>query len=220
MTLKDAMFTRHSVRRYTEEPLTIEDVELLKSEIKKINSESGLRFELITNEPSAFTGKMASYGHFSGCTDYIVAIGPKGMDEEIGYFGEKLVLYAQSIGVNSCWVALTFNKSNVVYSLKKGEKFYIVISLGYGVHQGKPHNNKPLSKLCKYDENLPEWFLTGMKGALTAPTAMNQQKFYFELNDDNKVKAKSLIGPYSKMDLGIAKLHFELGVGNDTFLWA
>lgn len=122
--------------------------------------------------------------------------------------------------MNSCWVALTFNKSNVVYSLKKGEKFYIVISLGYGIHQGKPHNNKPLSMLCKYDENLPEWFFDGMKGALTAPTAMNQQKFYFELTDDNKVKAKSLIGPYSKMDLGIAKLHFELGVGDDTFIWA
>ena len=218
MDLLKAMYERHSVRRYTDEPLKTEHICALEKGIAEVNSESGLKFSLVTNEPEAFTGKMASYGHFSGCTDYIVAVGKKGMDEEIGYYGEKLVLLAQSLGVNSCWVALTFNKKTVKSVVNKGEKFYIVISLGYGIHQGKPHKNKPLEELCSCDGDMPQWFLDGMKGVLTAPTAMNQQKFHFSLVDGN-VKAKALFGPYSKMDLGIAKYHFELGAGDHKFNW-
>ena len=219
MDIVTAMYQRNSVRRYTDEPLKKEHVESINSEIYKVNKESGLRFELVTNEPEAFTGKMASYGHFSGCTDYIVCIGQKHRDEDIGYYGEKLVLFCQSIGVNSCWVALTFSKNKTKYELNKNEKFYIVISLGYGIHQGRSHKNKPLEALCKVNGEMPQWFKNAMDGALTAPTAMNQQKFYFELIDNNKVKAKSLLGPYSKMDLGIVKYHFELGAGDFDFEW-
>ena len=219
MDIKKAMFERNSVRRYTDEPLSQSHVELINSEIERVNAQSGLRFSLVTNEPEAFTGKMASYGHFSGCTDYIVCIGQKHRDEDIGYFGERLVLFCQSIGVNSCWVALTYSKGKVKYTLNKGERFYIVISLGYGIHQGRPHKNKPLEDLCGCKGEMPEWFKGAMSGALTAPTAMNQQKFYFELVDKNKVKAKALLGPYSKMDLGIAKYHFELGSDGYSFEW-
>ena len=113
MDLYTAMMQRNSVRRYTDEPLKDEHISVLKNAIKKVNKESGLSFQLVTNEPEAFTGKAADYGHFSGCTDYIVAVGPKGKDEEIGYYGEELVLVAHSIGLNSCWVALTFNKRKV-----------------------------------------------------------------------------------------------------------
>ena len=200
-----AMNERHSVRRYTDEPLRETDIEKLNSFIDEINSDSGLRFVLVTNEPKAFTGA--------------IAFGEKGRDEDIGYFGEKIVLYAQSIGVNSCWVALTFSKKGIPVKPQKNEKFYIVISLGYGIHQGKPHKNKPLDDLCKCNGEMPDWFKNAMDGALTAPTAINQQKFHFELIDDNKVKAKALLGPCSKMDLGIVKYHFELGAGDYKFQW-
>ena len=219
LDILQAMNERHSVRRYTDEPLRETDIEKLNSFIDKINSDSGLRFVLVTNEPKAFTGAMASYGHFSGCTNYIVAFGEKGRDEDIGYFGEKIVLYAQSIGVNSCWVALTFSKKGIPVKPQKNEKFYIVISLGYGIHQGRPHKNKPLDDLCKCNGEMPDWFKNAMDAVLTAPTAINQQKFHFELIDDNKVKAKALLGPCSKMDLGIVKYHFELGAGEYKFQW-
>lgn len=219
MDIIKAMYERNSVRRYTDEPLNSEHVKLLNESIDKINTESGLNFSLVTNEPNAFAGKAASYGHFSGCTDYIIAAGEKGRDEDIGYYGEKLVLLAQSIGINSCWVALTYNKNKVDPILKKGEKVYVVISLGYGVHQGRSHTNKPLGELCECDGKMPEWFENAMKAAMTAPTAMNQQKFRFILNGDD-VKAKSLFGPYSKLDLGIVKCHFELGAGEHKFTWS
>ena len=219
MDIIKAMYERHSVRRYTDEPLREDHIESLNKAIDDVNNESGLRFTLVTNEPEAFSGKMASYGHFSGCTDYIIAVGPKGKDEEVGYYGEKLVLIAQSLGINSCWVALTYSKNKVKPEIKKGEKFYIVISLGYGIHQGRPHKNKPLTELCSCEGEMPQWFKNAMDAVLTAPTAMNQQKFHFELKGEN-VKAKALFGPYSKMDLGIAKYHFEAGAKEHKFNWA
>ncbi len=218
MDLYEAMFVRNSVRRYTDEPLKAEHIDVLNNAIEKVNKRSGLDFQLVINEPEAFTGKAADYGHFSGCTDYIVAAGPKGMDEEIGYYGEELVLTAQSLGINSCWVALTFNKRKVKADLKKGEKFYLVISIGYGIHNGRPHKNKPFSELCSCEDEMPDWFKKGVEAAMTAPTAINQQKFHFSLVGEN-VKAKALMGPYSKMDLGIAKYHFELGVKDKKFNW-
>ena len=137
----------------------------------------------------------------------------------MGYWGEELVLLCQMLGLNTCWVALTFSKSKTKYTCKKGEKLQIVISVGYGVHNGREHKNKPLSELCTVNGETPEWFAKAMDAVLTAPTAMNQQKFHFTLVDDNKVKAKALFGPYSKMDLGIAKYHFELGANGHEFEW-
>ena len=69
------------------------------------------------------------------------------------------------------------------------------------------------------DRPLPDWFRAGAEAALLAPTAMNQQKFLFVL-DGNKVSAKAGFGFYTKIDLGIAKCHFEIGAGTDNFKWA
>lgn len=72
--------------------------------------------------------------------------------------------------------------------------------------------------VCKVNGAAPDWFKKGIDAALLAPTAMNQQKFKFILND-NKVKAKAGIGFYSKIDLGIAKYHFEIGAQKENFIW-
>ena len=195
------------------------NIEELNKAIEKVNNESGLHFQLVTNEPEAFQGKGAEYGHFSGCTDYIICVGKKGKDEEIGYYGEELVLVCQALGINSCWVALTFNKKKVEPEINKGEKFYLVISIGYGIHQGRPHKNRPVEDVYTCKGEAPTWFMDGVNASMTAPTAINQQKFHFTYKGENKVKAKALIGPYAKMDLGIAKYHFELGAKNKDLEW-
>lgn len=47
---------------------------------------------------------------------------------------------------------------------------------------------------------------------------MNQQKFKFE-REGEKVIAKAGIGFYTKIDLGIAKYHFEVGAKKDKSIW-
>lgn len=133
------------------------------------------------------------------------------MDEKAGYYGEKLVLKAQEIGLNTCWVAMTHGRSAA--KIKKGEKLAIIISLGYGKNQGVAHKSKKLSDVCNQTDEVPVWFAKGMEAVMLAPTAMNQQKFKFVLNGD-RVEAVATGGFYSKIDLGIAKYHFEAVSGH------
>ena len=164
---------------------------------------------------------MAHYGKFSGVTDYIAMIGKKGadLDEKCGYYGERLVLKAQELGLNTCWVAMTYSKVKTAFTIDSGEKLCIVSSLGYGKTKGVPHKSKSADAVTKADGSVPGWFRKGTEAALLAPTAMNQQKFLFTLNG-NKVSAKAGFGFYSKIDLGIVKYHFEIGAGKENFQWA
>lgn len=215
----EAMNSRHSVRRYTDKPIEKEKIEVLQKAIADINNETGMNIQLFTNEPDAFTGAMASYGHFENVRNYFAMVCENGRNEEVGYYGEKLVLLAQQLGLNTCWVALTYNKSKTKVVCNKGEKLQIVISLGYGQYQGNEHKNKPIESLYECEGEAPQWFMKGAEAALTAPTAMNQQKFKLIYKGGNKVKIKTLIGPYAKLDSGIVKYHFELGAGKDNFVW-
>lgn len=221
MTIMEAIRQRHSVRQYTDKPLGEDVIRPLEEEIAAYNKESGLHIQLVKNEPKAFDSFMAHYGKFSGVTNYIAMIGKKGPDleEACGYYGERLVLKAQQLGLNTCWVAMTYSKIRSAFSVGEGEKLCIVISLGYGKTQGVPHRLKAIEKVAKTDGPAPDWFTSGVEAALLAPTAMNQQKFRFTLTDD-KVSVRAGVGFYTKIDLGIVRYHFETGAGKEHFTWA
>lgn len=214
MNLIEAMQSRHSVRQYELRPIQSEALQALRMEVDACNRESGLHIQLITDEPKAFDGLMAHYGKFSGVTNYFALVGPKGkkLDELCGYYGERLVLLAQQLGLNTCWVAMTYRKVPGAVELGTGEKLALVIALGYGTTQGTAHRSKPVGAVSNAGDDMPQWFRDGVTAALLAPTAMNQQKFYFTYQD-GAVTAQAGFGLYSKVDLGIAKYHFELGSG-------
>jgi len=221
MTIMEAIAARHSVRQYQEKPLEAGVIKRLQEEIAICNQESGLHIQLIVDEPKAFAGGMAKYGKFRGVSNYLAMVGTKGADEAVGYYGERLVLLAQTLGLNSCWVGLSFRKQPDQYQIADGEKLHCVISLGYGATQGVQHPMRPMSQFVKVKGAMPEWFRQGVEAALLAPTAVNQQKFEFELVDDHTVCARArftLIG-YGKMDLGIVKYHFEVGADKENFAW-
>lgn len=220
MTLMEAMQARHSVRQYREEALRKEDAALLREEIEACNAESGLHIQLVCGEPKAFSGLLARYGKFSGVTNYIALVGKKGPDlsETCGYFGERIVLRAQQIGLNTCWVAMTYSKVPSAFSAGEGEKLCAVIAVGYGKTQGSGHRVKSLREVTEGEPPFPEWFVSGVEAALLAPTAMNQQKFRFALQG-NRVSVTAGSGFYTKLDLGIVKYHFAMGAGADAFTW-
>jgi len=229
MTIQEAIKARHSVRAYKGQPLAADVVEVLEEKIKELNEEGHLHMQLIRNETKAFQGKLAKYGKFRGVNDYIVMAGQKSddLDERIGYYGEQLVLLAQTLGLNTCWVGLSYSKVPGTYVLEDGEVIEAYISIGYGETQGVSHKIKSVKQVSNANELTPSWFKQGVEAALLAPTAVNQQRFHFEYipAEDGKpvrVLAKrsfSLIG-FTQMDLGIAKCHFEIGAGKDNFEWA
>ena len=227
MTLQEAIEARHSVRAYKELPLTEDVVKVLEEQIALLNREGNLHIQLIQNEPKAFQGTMAKYGKFRNVSNYIVMAGKKAddLDERVGYYGEHLVLLAQTLGLNTCWVGLSYSKVPGTYVLDEGEKIACYIALGYGETQGVGHKIKSVGQVSNASDATPKWFQEGVEAALLAPTAVNQQKFSFEYagmkNNRHQVHAKrgfSLFG-YTQMDLGIAKYHFEVGAGKDNFDW-
>lgn len=222
MDFTAALNERHSVRSYLEKPIEDDKTAALQKLIDACNRDGNLHIQLVLNEPKAFNSLMAHYGKFTGVQNYVALIGKKTDDlqEKIGYYGEKIALFAQTLGLNTCWVAMTYKKIKTAFRVEKGEKLACVLALGYGATQGVPHKSKSPDAVCAAQtEPIPAWFTDGVNAALLAPTAMNQQKFHFLLTDGNKVKATTKSGFYAKIDLGIAKYHFELGAGTETFAW-
>ena len=226
MTLQEAITARHSVRKYIDKEIPVDIVTVLQDKIAEYNKVGNLNIQLVLNETRAFTG-MLSYGSFSGVRNYFVMVGKKGadLDERVGYYGEQLVLLAQTLGLNTCWVGLSYRKVPEAYNVGKDEKLACMIALGYGETEGVSHKIKTVEQVSNASDITPSWFKKGIEAALLAPTAVNQQKFSFEhvgvKNNCHQIRAKkgfSMIG-YTKMDLGIAKYHFEIGAGEVNFEW-
>lgn len=214
MDILDLMKSRHSVRQYTDRKIEDEKRRILEKEMNECNKESGLNLQIIYDDQACFNSMLARYGKFSGVSNYIAVVGKKAvdLDEKGGYYGERLVLKAQELGLNTCWVGLTYGKEKCKAKIEKDEKLLCVISLGYGKSLGVAHKNKPLDEVCNVTNSMPDWFKKGIEGALLAPTATNQQKFFFEWVED-KVTVKAGKGFYAKTDLGIVKYHFEVASG-------
>jgi len=238
MILHEAIEARHSVRAYKDQPLSEDVVKVLEDEVAIINKEGNLHIQLILNEPKAFQGTLAKYGKFRNVKNYLVMAGKQveDLDERVGYYGERLVLLAQTLGLNTCWVGLSYSKVPGTYVLNEGEKIVCYIAIGYGETQGVSHKIKTVEQVSRSavrtlgssknaSDITPSWFRRGVEAALLAPTAVNQQKFSFEYvgmeDGRHQVRAKkgfSLIG-YTQIDLGIAKYHFEIGAGKGNFEW-
>lgn len=222
MTELEALKKRHSIRKYVDRPLEQAVVDELRSEIKKLNKEGGLHMQLVTNEPKAFKGFLA-YGSFSNVSNYIMVVGKKtdSLEYRAGYFSEKLVLFVQHLGLGTCIVGLTYKKVEEAFEIGRDEKVVVCIAIGYEAESGRSHKIKTPGQVSNIGQDSPGWFADGVQAALLAPTAVNQQKFYFEYVAPDKVRPKkgsSLVG-YTKIDLGIAMYNFEVGAGKDNFQW-
>ncbi len=215
MDILQAIQERHSVRVYKDQPIEEEKRAKLQDLAEACNAESGLHIFIRFDDPEGFDSRMAHYGSFRNVKNYIVLAGPEGKDieEDCGYYGEKLVLEAQMMGLNTCWVALTFNKKMVKKLIPDGEQLCMVIALGYGENQGTAHKGKSLDELMATKGSMPDWFRKGAEAAMLAPTAVNQQKFKMGIKDGEPVIRISGKGFYTKTDLGIVKYHFEAASG-------
>lgn len=215
MTIMEAIDARHSVRAYKDMAIPQEVRDRLDAFVSSCNDESGLNITIAYDDTEGFDSRLAHYGSFSNVRNYVILKGSKRADFDFacGYYGEKIVLYAQQLGLNTCWTALTFNKKKVKELVPAGEALCMVIALGYGETQGNAHKSKSMFDVIDVKGGMPEWFVAGVESALKAPTAMNQQKFCFMLeNDEPSVRVKGL-GTFTKVDLGIVAYHFEAATG-------
>ena len=219
MNLWEAIRERHSVRAYKDTVIPEEIRKQLASVAEECNREGNLHISLRYDDPEGFDSRLARYGRFRSVRNYIVLAGGKdpGFELRCGYYGEKIVLAAQMLGLNTCWVALTFNKKWVKQLLSPDETLCMVIALGYGETPGVQHKGKRFEDVAEA-EDAPDWFREGVEAALLAPTAVNQQKFRFTYHDGKACLKSSGIGAHLQTDLGIVKYHFEAVTGHEVIV--
>ena len=210
---------RHSVRKYTGQPIAPDAASALRDFLAACSSESGLDMMLVEDDPSAFRKLKAKITGISDVPAYIAIAGPADDPplERAGYYGEAAVLLAQTLGLNTCW-AMSCSPEHVNKLLPEGRRMIIGIAVGYGKDPGKPHKNKPLEKIADTD-GMSVWFNKGIAAVMDAPTALNRQAFRFSY-EGGKVDAVNTGGRINRIDLGIARFHFELGAGAERFEWA
>lgn len=211
MTEIEALRERHSVRNYKDIRIDADTLDKLSAFIEKCNDEGNLNIQLCKDAGNTYNRLMNKAMGLGSAPSVIACIGKDDdtLDERIGYYGQKIVLFAQSLGLNTCWTG-TYNQKNVPAVIGADERLAIVIALGYGVNPGRERKSKSIDQVTR-TKNMPDWFRAGVEAALLAPTAINQQKFEINLNEDGTVDFIDKGGVLSKIDIGIVKYNFEVG---------
>lgn len=214
MTELEAIKERHSVRNYEKREIEPEKIKELIAVIEECNSEGNLHFQFVKDAGNTFNRLLNKFMGLGSAPSVIACIGPDDatLDERIGYYGEKIVLKAQTMGLNTCWAG-TYNSKNVNAEIGEGERLAIVIAIGYGENPGRVRKSKTADQVTAGKSEQPQWFKDGVEAALLAPTAINQQKFEISLGEDDNVTILDKGGVLSKIDLGIVKYHFEVASG-------
>lgn len=218
MDLKRAMRQRHTVRKFTSEPLSVELISQLNDRVRANNERLGLAISLRVGDESALPGALKLF-FAKGVRNYFVLAGSDrpGLDEDLGYASADLMLFAQALGLNTWWIGGTFSRKNVEQAVP-GKKVIGIVVVGFGATPGTAYKSKTAAEVSSYEGPEPQWFADGVQAALLAPTALNKQCFRIA-GAGNKVSITENGGAFSGADIGIVKYHFELGAG-DAFEWA
>lgn len=227
-----AIENRESRRIYREKEIDIKKMIKLKKCISQFNEEHNLRISLIDDAREAFWGFSKSYGFFKGVRSVIALKGLKGdmhLREKLGYYGERIVLEATKLGLGTCWVGGTFDADDPSFNTQVDEELVCVLTIGYSqldksikekiIHWFTHRTKRSLDKFYVSDKTvLPKWFLFGVELASKAPSAKNRQPVKFEYKKDIVKAFVDEKGTFDLIDLGIAKLHFEIGA-KGKFEW-
>lgn len=231
MTNTEAIDARISCRAYGDEPLTEDMLDKLRTCVSELCEESGLRFVLVGPTDGGPALKLSGRMFAGNVSTYLALIGPDDNDtrERFGYFGEKFVLYATTLGLGTCWVAGTFDRASVVVPLEDGEVIHDVIPVGNmpakqpfaqrTIRAGLRRRDKKPEALYQGPTSLadaPSWIRAGIRSVIKGPSAVNQQPVVF-MHDARGLRAilHNAKREVAYTDLGIAKLHFELGAATE-----
>lgn len=216
---------RHSVREYDGKPLARAEFDALGAVVEECARESGLNIQLVGDNPEVFN-VIARFGLIRGCRTHVAFVvddakaGCVAADEAIGYWGQKIVLAAQDMGLNTCWCALCSRKKSRAV-VAPGKKIRLIIAVGHGKRQGFPRKTKSVEALSSVEcAKAPAWFAAAMEAAQLAPTAMNNQNFKITLLSDGKtVRLDAPQSGLNVIDEGIVRCNFEIAANEAGVDW-
>ena len=237
----DAVRQRRSVRTYSKKPVPQELRQKLLEYAAGLVSPwgHGISVRFIEKTPDERGDKLGTYGVIKGAETYLAVVTQRGEHaaEAIGYGFEQLVLYAQSLGLGTCWLGGTFRRSAFAaqLELKENEIFPILSPVGYAAEKCGAFERAFRASL-RADSRLP-WekifFKNGFAAPLTeadagqfripfemtrlAPSAVNRQPWRVTAEDGAfHFYKKSFSGApagetdMQRIDVGIALCHFDM----------
>lgn len=224
----EAIDRRISCRAFTPEMLPDDVFASIKSEIDAINEESGLHFQLYgpREDGTALDMSKNMFASNPPCYAALVALDDEISKEKLGYYGERLVLYITQLGLDTCWVASTYDHDTVRVDLADGEVLHDVVPIGFApekmplkqrtIRKGIRARSKKASDMWSSPtplEQAPEWVQACIESVCKAPSAINEQPVVFVQEAPDSPIHTSLIREKTRQehtDLGIAKYHFEV----------
>ncbi len=244
MTLMETVKSRRSVRTFDGNPLSAEDVGKLRECIQTIQNPYGIPVEFVLLDAKEYG---LSSPVLAGEPMYVAAKTEKGphAEEALGFSFEKLVLFAQSLGIGTTWIGGTMKRPlfEKAAGVKENQIMPCVSPLGYPAKK-MSIREVMMRKGVKADERKPaselffdKTFFIPLKEENTeiadalemvrlAPSAVNLQpwriireekNYHFYLKRDRGVVGGS-IGDLQKVDMGIALCHFMSGVNGELKL--
>ena len=244
--ISEVITFRKSVRNYKEIELSDIEKNKLLDFSKDIQGpfDAKVRFQLIDSlSLEKFKdGKIGTYGVIKGAKSYFAAIVERGPGdlEQVGYVFEKIILYAASLNIGTCWLGGTFTKNGFekIVNLKNNETIPVISPFGYTAENprfldkimrfsaGSNTRKDPKELFFDFDFNKPLDLLnvgayrTPLEMVRLAPSASNKQPWRIIKKDKQwdfyvKVdkKYEKLLGyNIQRIDIGIAMCHFELAV--------
>ena len=138
--ITDIIQRRYSCRTYL--PVPIEEALRQQLEAFMAATQTGpfgtaVRFQLLaaTDEDQTALRGLGTYGFIHGATGFIVGTmqhGPKNL-EDFGFGMEQVILFATDLGLGTCWLGGTFNRSTFAAraELRAGEQMPAVTAVGH-----------------------------------------------------------------------------------------
>ena len=131
MSIYNSIATRRSVRTFEEKQLSKEDIQKIMDCAKNSDNPYNLPIEWFLLDESYGLSSPVIVG-----TDIFIAgkmKQEKYAEEAFGYAFEKVVLYAESIGVGTTWIAGTMKRENFekAINLQAGEVMPCISPIGY-----------------------------------------------------------------------------------------
>lgn len=241
MNVREVVIKRKSIRTYKEEPISQELIQKLINYIEDVKApfNTKIRFKIIDMDNISSDVKLGTYGVIKGTKTFICSAveKEKGYEENLGYTFEKIILYATSLGLGTCWLGGTFKRGEFgkAVNLKENEFMPVITPVGYAKENRSlldslmvlttgAKNRKDWSELF-FDKNFNNAikkeeagkFEEAFEMVRLAPSASNKQpwrivkdgsSFHFFVCR-NKGYAKGLNFDIQRLDIGIAMCHFE-----------
>jgi len=226
-----AILERRSRRAFDGVRPTEEKLDAIEAAAARFRPFADAHAVLVRDVPDTFfTGLVGSYGKVTGARSALVFVAdgssPTG-SEHCGYTGEGLVLETHALGLTTCWIGGSFSRSAVTGTMDLGpdEVVRAISPVGTALERpssterllfgaARPKRRRPADEIAPGWETWPRWAVAGIDAARIAPSAMNRQPWRFRM-EDGAVVIAAVAPPtpmgFSRLDCGIAMLHFELG---------